>query len=98
MGPEEAKRFIVEHIKVTRQRVTIAKGYLLEKFDPDTLKLIDQFVRSVDSKLPEKIVLHNSIDPIPTLNAAAEAISWRLSACEAVWGLISTGALFPASS
>jgi hypothetical protein len=97
MSPEEAKQLIVNQITVTRQRVTIAKAFILKNFDANTLNVIERFAGSVNAKMPQTIVLHATVDPTPILNAAAEAISWKLAACEAIWGLISTGAVFPAS-
>jgi len=98
MSPEEARQHIIDRIAVTRQKVTLAKAFILENFDPNSLMLFERFMNSVDAKMPAKIVLHQSIDPVPTLKAAAEAISWKLAACEAIWGLISNGAVFPAST
>jgi hypothetical protein len=96
MGPEEAKQYILDRIDVTRQRVTIAKAFMLKNFDPDTNTLIDRFLDSVNAKMPAKLVLHPSVDHVPVINAAAEALSWKRAACEGVWGLI--GVVFPAST
>jgi hypothetical protein len=98
MNEAEAKRRIIEGINVTRQRVTIAKAFVLKNFDPNAATLIESFMKSVEAKMPQQLVLHQSIDPIPTLKEYSEAISWKLAACEAIWGLISNGAVFPAST
>jgi hypothetical protein len=98
MSPDEAKQHIVDAVAVRRQQVTLAKAFILKNFQPDTAQLVGQFLNSVDAKMPDKLVLHQSVDTLPNLRAAAEAISWKIAACEAVWGLISNGAIFPASA
>lgn len=98
MSPEEAKAHILKHVSVTSQKVTIAQAFILENFERDSSKLIGAFLRSVDAEMPREVVLHPTKDPLPTLDAAAEAISCKLSACEAIWNLISAAVLFPASS
>ncbi|OSJ13528.1 hypothetical protein BSR47_20950 [Bradyrhizobium canariense] len=98
MNDYEAKRYIAEHVKVPRLHVTIAKGFILKNFHPTTSDLINCFLQSVEAKMPQKLVLHPSVDPVPTLDAVVSAISWQLSACEAIWGLIANAAVFPAST
>jgi hypothetical protein len=98
MNDDEAKRYIAEHVKVARLHVTIAKAFILKNFHPVTSELISRFLQSVDAKMPQKLVLHQSVDPIPTLDGVASAISWQLAACEAIWGLIANAAVFPAST
>lgn len=98
MSPHEAKAYILEHVSVTRQKVTFAKAFTLANFQGDSLKLIDAFLRSVDAKMPQQVVLHPTLDPVPDLDTVAAAISWKLAACEAIWSLISAAVLFPASS
>jgi hypothetical protein len=98
MNDDEAKRYIVDHVKVARLHVTLAKAFILKNFHPVTSELINRFLQSVDAKMPQKLVLHQSVDAIPTLDSAVGAISWQLAACEAVWGLIANAAVFPAST
>lgn len=98
MNDDEAKRYIGEHVKVARLHVTIAKAFILKNFHPTTSELISRFLQSVDAKMPQKLVLHPSVDPIPTLDGVVSAISWQLAACEAIWGLIANAAVFPAST
>jgi hypothetical protein len=73
---------------VARLHVTIAKAFILKYFHPTTSELISRFLQSVDAKMPQKLVLHQSVDPIPALDGVVSAISWQLAACEAIWGLI----------
>jgi hypothetical protein len=98
MNENDAERYIVDHVKVDRLHVTIAKAFVLKDFHPVTSELINRFLQSVDAKMPQKLVLHQSVDPIPTLDSAVLAIRWQLAICEAIWGLISNAATFPASS
>ncbi len=98
MHADEAKEYIVDNIKVPRQRVTVAKAFILKNFDPNSETLIKSFLDSVDAEMPQQVVLHQSVDAVPTLKQAAEAISWKLAACEAIWGLISSSFLIPASN
>src|SRR6202022_3432008 len=98
MNEDEAKRYIVEHVKVARLHVTIAKAFILKNFHPTTSELISRFLQSVEAKMPQKLVLHPSVDAVPTLNSVVSAISWQLAACEAIWGLIANTAVFPAST
>ena len=98
MNDDEAKRYIGEHVKVARLHVTIAKAFILKNFYPTTSELIRRFLQSVDATMPQQLVLHQSVDPIPTLDAVVSAISWQLAACEAIWGLIANAAVFPAST
>ena len=96
MNDDEAMKYIIRETTVTRQQVTLAKAYILENFQPSTPTLIDSFLASVDARMPERIILHPTQDPIPSLKSAVETISWKLAACEAIWGLISSAAVFPA--
>lgn len=98
MNPEEAKAYILKHVSVTRQKIAIAQAFVLANFEPDSSKLIGAFLNSVEAEMPREILLHPTRDPLPALDAAAAAISWKLAACEAIWGLISAAVLFPASS
>ena len=98
MNSDEAKAYILKHVSVTRQKVTIAKTFVLANFQTDTSKLVDAFLMSVDAEMPQEVNLNRAVDPLPTLDAAAASISWRLATCEAIWSLISASVLFPASS
>ena len=98
MSPDDAKNYIIEKICVQRQKVTVAKGFVLKNFEPNTDGLIHSFLSSVGVEMPIQVVLHRTIDPIPVLDGVADYISWKLALCEAIWGLISTGSIFPASS
>ena len=98
MNDDEAQQYILDRVRVTRQQVTLAKAFMLKNFEADTEQLIDHFSVSVDARMPQEVVIGQTANPIPGLESAAEAISWKLAACEAIWGLISSAAIFPAST
>ena len=98
MNDDDAKRYIAEHVKVARLHVTIAKAFILKNFHPTTSELLRRFLASVDAKMPQKLVLHPSVDAVPTLDGVVGAISWQLAACEGIWGLIGNATMFPAST
>lgn len=98
MNPDDAKQYLLRETTVTRQQVTQAKAYIIKNFQPSAPMLIDSFLKSVDAKMPEQIVFHPTQDPVPSVESVAKVISWKLAACEAIWGLISGAAVFPAST
>lgn len=97
MKESEALQSIENQINVTPQKVTIAKSYILQHFKENTSEMIREFLLSVEAKMPLEIVIHQSVDTVGMIKKAAEAISWTLSYCEAIWGLISANLLIPAS-
>lgn len=97
MNEDEAKKFIMDNISVTRQKVIVAKKYILSHFTNNTDEIITSFLKDMDALIPGKIVLHHSVDPIPSLKKAVESLSWRLAACEAIWQLIHSNIILPAS-
>jgi hypothetical protein len=98
MNTDEAEKLLESQIRVTPQQVTIAKGYIINHFNSDTHAVILSFLKSVEAADPEKLLIHLTIDTEESIRSAAQVISWTLAGCEAVWGLISSGLLFPATS
>ena len=98
MDAQEARHYITLKVDVSRQKVAIAKEFILAHFSSDSEQLLQGLLREIDAVMPNEVVLHPSVDPIPTLEKTAASISWRLAGCEAVWGLIHAGAIIPASS
>jgi hypothetical protein len=98
MSPDEAKAYIIKHVAVTRQMVTLAKTYVLQHFNRDAAAMLGDFQKSVSAEMPKRVNIHPSMDPTLTLEAAATSISWKLAGCEAIWNLISAGAIFPAET
>jgi len=99
MREDEAKTKITDQIAVTRQMVTIAKAKLLELFrdHSDTDRVIDMLLENLDARMPEKIVLNPTADPLPTITQVAKSISWQVAASEAVWELIHDNHIIPAT-
>lgn len=87
-------KVLQESIAVTRQKVTIAKAFILQNFKSDPKKLINTFLQHVKVDIPQKITLNTPTDN-ENVKKAAEAISWHISACEAIWGLISNNMIIP---
>jgi hypothetical protein len=98
VNPEQAKAELIRGVRVTTQMVTYAKAYMLKHHAPDVTALITSLLKNVDARKPESIVIHQSVDTSGMISAAANYFSWRLAACEAIWGLISSNCLIPASS
>lgn len=95
MNEADAYRFIRERVKVTPQLVAIAKGIVARASERQsrTSELVDNVLKVNAVSIPHQVVLHQSVDPIPSLTAAAEGLSWQLAAQEAIWSLIHGGIL-----
>jgi hypothetical protein len=96
---EEAEKYILENVKVTRQKIAIAQSHILGYLNTDEASrvgnLIESFLRSKDAEWQEKeIVFHPEADPLPRLNEAINPLSWEIAIREAIWGLIGTAAIF----
>jgi hypothetical protein len=99
MNPAEAESAIRARVSVTQQRVIIAKAIIIESATSNCTSddVIATVLRANDCVAPKTIVLHESVDASASVNAVADAISWRLAAVEAIWSLIHAGMLFPLS-
>lgn len=95
MNTHDAHGLLLSSISVTRQQVAIAKAYILSNFQRETSRLIESFLVEVEAETPNEIVVHPSVDTAGQVKNAALGISWTLSICEAIWGLISINALIP---
>ena len=98
MDQEKALKLLENQIRVTPQKVTIAKGHIVNHFKPDTSAVIQDFLKAVEAAAPDKLTIHLTMDTENTIKTAAQTLSWTLAGCEAIWGLISSGLLIPASS
>jgi hypothetical protein len=98
MNADQARKLLQNQIRVTPQQVTIAKGHIINHFNPDTSAVILSFLKSVEAAAPEKLVIHLTVDTEESIKSVAQTLSWTLAGCEAVWRLISSGLLIPASS
>jgi hypothetical protein len=98
MNKDQALKLLESQIRVTLQQVTIAKGYIINHFNCDTSRVILGFRKSVEAATSEKLVVHLIVDTEESIRSVAQTLSWTLAGCEAIWGLISSGLLFPAAS
>jgi hypothetical protein len=98
MNADQALKLLENQIRVTPQQVTIAKGHIINHFNPDASAVILSFLKSVEAAVPEKLVIHLTVDTEESIRSVAQTLSWTLAGCEAIWGLISSGLVFPASS
>jgi hypothetical protein len=88
MTEQEARNSILQAIAITRQKIVIAKAFIIKEFHSDTTSLLNQFLVSVDARTPEKVVLHDSVDVGASTKAVAESFSWRLAFGEAILQLM----------
>lgn len=95
MNPDEARATLEENIRVTRQQVTIAKAFILKNFKQDTEALIADFLKEMEVTVPTQIVIPQTVDTEENLRQAAQGLSWKLAACEAIWGVITSGLIIP---
>ncbi len=98
MNEDQALKLLENQIRVTPQQVTIAKGHIINNFNTDTSAVILSFLKSVEALAPEKLIIHLTINTEESIRSVAQTLSWTLAGCEAIWGLISSGLLFPATS
>jgi hypothetical protein len=98
MNTDYLLKVLESQIRVTPQQVTIAKGHIINHFSPDTSTVIQSFLKTVEATVPEKLMIHLTVGTDETIKSVAQILSWTLACCEAIWGLISSGLLFPASS
>lgn len=94
MTADEAKAEILQRVVVTRQNVTLAKSFLqrLQDIGPhDPFILMNQFSKQQGYQLPDKIVLHPSVDPEPPLRQTSGYFACVLAFTEAIWALIHQG-------
>lgn len=98
MNQDQALKLLESQIRVTPQQVTIAKGHIVNHFKPDTSAVIQDFLKAVEATAPDKLTIHLTVDTEDTIKTIAQTLSWTLAGCEAIWGLISSGLLIPASS
>ena len=98
MNEDQARKSLESQIRVTPQQVTIAKGHIINNFNTDTSAVILSLLKSVDAFAPQKLIIHLTINTEESIRSVAQTLSWTLAGSEAIWGLISSGLLFPATS
>jgi len=97
MNVDQAEGYIYDHVEVGHEMVALAKAFIVENFTPDVVQLTAKWLNHVQAPMPTEVVIHQTVDPEPTLRAAARSISSRLAFSEAVWALIHTNVLLPAT-
>lgn len=98
MNPEEASKELARRVHVTTQQVVIAKGHIINNFDPRPTLLIQGLLNAVEARPAESLTIHLSVDSDASMKAVANVLSWTLAGSEAIWGLIGSGLLIPATS
>ena len=98
MNQQEASKQLENRIRVTRQQVVIAKGYIINNFNPNPKLLIQSLLKAVETGTAENLTIHLLVDTDANIKAVADVFSWTLAACEAIWGLIGVGHLIPTDS
>lgn len=94
MNESEAEAEIRSRTNVTNQIVTFAKAFLynLDGIGPyNPRNLIPAFAKNQGYSLPEKVVLHPSVDPYPSIEQTAGYIRSAMAFAEAIWALIYNG-------
>jgi len=94
VNPSEAEAEIRSRTNISNQIVTFAKAFLcnlggIGPYNPRNL--IPEFARSQGYSLPDKVVLHPSVDPYPSIEQTAGYIRCAMAFAEATWGLIYNG-------
>lgn len=79
---------IEDQINVTPQQVTFAKAYILKHFNQETPQMLQDFLKAMESTMPNKIIIHSSVNTDGMIKDAAKSISWTLAFCEAILGLV----------
>ena len=97
MNESEAKKIVLNRTVVTPQRVVVAKAIVLSACQntSSSKDLIDAVLDANGVAMPQQVTFQESVDQMPELMILAEALSWSLSAREAIWSLIYGGYLFP---
>lgn len=97
MNREEISKLICDKVSVTPQLVVVAKMIILStvKTENDSDKIIAKVLKTNGVAMPETVVIHSAVDPLPMIIAASESMSWSLAAAEAIWSLVHHGFLVP---
>jgi len=96
MNVEDCKKWIVDHIDVSRTIVVLAKSFVIKNnkiCSGD--ELLSEFLEKNEANKPIDVVIHPSVDTEAYLRKAAKSISYELAFCQAVWELIGSGHIIP---
>ena len=97
MEKQEAKKLLECQIEVTQQKVIIAKNYIINNFLPDTFESIKSLLEAEGANLSGKFEINAETNPEESIKQIANHLSWSLAGSEAIWKLISSGIIFPAT-
>jgi hypothetical protein len=99
MNQDDAFQRICEQVSVTPQRLVVAKAIVFDKCATSATSgtLLNAVLTANGAEMPKQIVLHQTVDPIPAIAAASDALSWRLAASEALLSLVHFSFLIPLS-
>jgi len=89
MQQEEIAKQVRDKVEVTEQMVVVAKSHVVENFHHSTDRLISSVISS--QQIP-------SLDSPKSFDDYSNYISWHNATVEAIWGLIASGIIIPASS
>jgi len=98
MNQQDVSKQLASRVRVTRQQVVIAKGHIINNFNPNPRLLIQGLLKAVEAPSAEKLTIHLTVETEANINAVVEVFSWTLAGCEAIWGLIGAGLLIPIDS
>lgn len=79
MQPDDGEKYIRENVTVTRQRVSVAKAHMLANFKEDTKAMVDHLLQTMDAVMPNPVVMHQNVDPMPALKKMVNAMSWHFA-------------------
>lgn len=79
MNEQEARQFVVDSVVVRRQHVVLMKGLLLKHYQDNSTAMLETAVQQVSPSKPTSVVLHSTVDPLPTLRQFGEWISWWIA-------------------
>lgn len=107
MHLSDAAAILRQRIEVGHEMVALAKAFIVSQLASDVSpphpttdvdNLRSAWLRHVDAQMPERVVVNRLVDPEPVLSAAARSVSVQLAFCEAVWSLIHSGVVLPATA
>ena len=95
MNEAQAKRSIIDGVKVTPHMVVLAKGIISSRTSGVTSSssLEDMVLGANEIRFPIEICIHPLANPEFAVAQASAAFSWRLAVVEAIWSLIHEGML-----
>ncbi|MCU5545128.1 hypothetical protein OCB14_26290 [Bacillus cereus] len=96
MNVHIVKRDIEQDITINRQRIIIAKQYIMSQEGViDTVALLDTFTRSQGYPVPSQVVIHESISIEDQIKQASGYLSWYMAFSTAALELINSCCLIP---